>query len=134
MPSASDPYVRIANLEEQLEHAQQRIAFLTADAEQVEAMIFRFTPREEVLFKCLMRRMNATKEILFDALYFAWPEGEQPEIKIVDVFMCKVRNKLKPHGITVLTRWGHGYYMLEKDKQKAREVMKSYKPNGENHV
>jgi len=134
MIQAADPYARIKVLEEELAMAHERIAFLEADKEQIDAMVFRFTPREECLFKVLMQRQSCSKEILFDALYFAWPEGDQPEMKIVDVFIHKVRCKLQPFGISIATRWGHGYYMLEPDKDKARAVMNPAAQKQGSHV
>lgn len=34
-----------------------------------------------------------------------------PDIKIVDVFVCKMRKKLRPYGITIDTVWGRGYLL-----------------------
>jgi len=39
---------------------------------------------------------------------------EEPEIKIVDVFVCKVRKKLKGLGIGIDTVWGRGYRIIRK--------------------
>ncbi len=36
---------------------------------------------------------------------------EAPEIKIVDVFVCKVRAKIKGLGLSIATVWGEGYRM-----------------------
>lgn len=29
--------------------------------------------------------------------------------KIIDVFICKLRAKLRPHGLEIATIWGRGY-------------------------
>ncbi|WP_292021800.1 winged helix-turn-helix domain-containing protein [Maritimibacter sp. UBA3975] len=34
---------------------------------------------------------------------------DEPEIKIVDVMVCKVRKKVAPLGIEITTSWGQGY-------------------------
>jgi len=44
------------------------------------------------------------------------PDGVH--IKIVDVFVCKIRKKLAQHGIDVHTAWGAGYYMDQPDAQQ----------------
>jgi DNA-binding response OmpR family regulator len=49
-----------------------------------------------------------TKEGIMDALYFDQIDDE-PEIKIVDVFVCKVRKKVEALGLTINTAWGLGY-------------------------
>jgi two-component system cell cycle response regulator CtrA len=50
-----------------------------------------------------------TRERLFYALYY--DQIDQPEPKIVDVFVCKLRKKMKNYGLEVLTSWGRGYYL-----------------------
>lgn len=36
-------------------------------------------------------------------------EQNEPELKIIDVFICKIRKKLKPLGLSIATHWGQGY-------------------------
>jgi two-component system, cell cycle response regulator CtrA len=61
----------------------------------------------------LRKGMTLTKEMLLNHLYGGM---EEPEIKIIDVFMCKLRKKLalasggKDYIETV---WGRGYAMPE---------------------
>jgi two-component system cell cycle response regulator CtrA len=50
-----------------------------------------------------------TKENILDLLYAGMPD--QPEMKIIDVFICKARAKPTPHGIEITTIWGRGYLM-----------------------
>jgi hypothetical protein len=42
--------------------------------------------------------------------------------KILDVIMCKMRSKLKPHGITVETVWGRGYRLSRKARERIAEL------------
>lgn len=51
---------------------------------------------------------TCTKESVMMALY-SDRAGDTPELKIVDVFVCKMRKKLKKHGVEILTIWGQGY-------------------------
>lgn len=39
-------------------------------------------------------------------------EADEAEIKIVDVFVCKIRKKLKPLGLDIGTAWGGGYRFI----------------------
>lgn len=68
------------------------------------------TPREFQLLEALMTRAGRTlgKEALLSLIYGGAPDT--PEVKIVDVFVCKIRNKLGPRGAGILqTIWGGGY-------------------------
>lgn len=52
------------------------------------------------------------KERMFRELYWLEHDSE-PEMKIVDVFVCKLRKKLKPLGLTIRTHWGVGWSLEE---------------------
>lgn len=56
---------------------------------------------------------------LLNGLYFD-RAGDPPEIKIIDVFACKVRKKVSRYGIDIETIWGSGYRL-----QKGLDVIKS---------
>lgn len=60
----------------------------------------------EVLWKNSGRLVS--KEKIMDFLFSLSPDTE-PEIKIVDVYVCKIRRKLKGMGIVIKTDWGRGY-------------------------
>jgi len=58
------------------------------------------------------RGRAVSKEALFNACYFDQPGSQDIEIKIIDVFICKLRASLKPlvpFGIEIKTHWGRGY-------------------------
>ena len=46
-----------------------------------------------------------------------------PEIKIVDVLVCRLRRALKPHGATIRTDWGVGYYIAAEDRERIRALL-----------
>ncbi len=48
------------------------------------------------------------KERLMDALYGLKVDRE-PDIKIIDVFICKLRAKISPIDVEIDTAWGRGY-------------------------
>lgn len=66
------------------------------------------TASEARVFAYLASRDQATKAQIMTALY-ADRIDEDPEIKIVDVFICKLRKKLAPFGVSITTLWGRGY-------------------------
>lgn len=61
-----------------------------------------------------MRRGGiVTKEAMLDHLYGG---RDEPALKIVDVYICKLRNKLRPFGCNAMieTVWGRGYRLVTK--------------------
>lgn len=73
--------------------------------------VVQLTRQEFALFEALWRaklRLQS-KEQLLDALYGLLPEADMAEIKIIDVFVHKLRKKLKPTGVVIETLWGRGY-------------------------
>lgn len=69
---------------------------------------WRLTPSEARVLGFLATREQASKEAIMLALYVERPD-DPPEIKIVDVFICKLRKKVKNFGIEIETLWGQGY-------------------------
>lgn len=91
---------------------RERIAFLEAILVDCARppMEWGLTQQETRVFGTLVNRELATKDAVMAALYSdrAGAEGEV-EPKIVDVFVCKIRKKLKPFGVEIRTVWGQGY-------------------------
>lgn len=49
------------------------------------------------------------KERLHAGLYYLRSEHEEPEVKIMDTHVCKLRKHLEPFGVEITTVWGTGY-------------------------
>lgn len=78
------------------------------------------TGREYQMMELLAMRSGSvlTKEAFFNQIYGGMDE---PEIKIVDVFICKLRKKLKDAGADpqhIQTVWGRGYVLRDPAKQE----------------
>ncbi|WP_035900398.1 helix-turn-helix domain-containing protein [Labrenzia sp. DG1229] len=95
---------------------------------QLEDALFAETPlppdwgltvSEERVVACLLSRPQATKDAIMAALYRNDGKDE-PELKIVDVFVCKARKKLAPFGIEIKTVWGRGYMIDASVRVKIR--------------
>lgn len=83
---------------------------VTANGQQVH-----FTSKEYGILELLSLRKGNTisKEMLLNHLYGGMDE---PEIKIVDVFVCKIRKKLRAvGGHDIETIWGRGYVLRDED-------------------
>ncbi len=78
----------------------------------------RLTGKEYAILELLTLRkgMILTKEAFLNHLYGGMDE---PEMKIIDVFICKLRKKLAAAGApnVIGTVWGRGYMMREPDQR-----------------
>lgn len=96
---------------------------LQRDADKVASMMtaFRLTRLEARIIDSMMASAPRpmTKEALLNA---AWGDrADDVEIKIVDVFICKIRAKMGRECIETI--WGHGYRMGEPGLAKIRAVL-----------
>jgi two-component system, cell cycle response regulator CtrA len=71
---------------------------------------FRLTAQETKMLGRLLKGGLVTKEAFMATLYRDYWK-EEAEIKIVDVYICKLRRKLKPFHMEIETIWGTGYFM-----------------------
>lgn len=74
------------------------------------------TDAEAQVMRFLMANETALKGALMDALYpdrLAQPEGE-----IVNVMICRMRKKLVPHGVVIITIWGQGYRLATDSRRR----------------
>lgn len=63
-----------------------------------------------------------TKEHLLRVLYLI--RSDEPDMKILDVFICKLRPKIKGLGFSIDTIWGQGFRFVYDDVgDRGREVM-----------
>jgi two-component system cell cycle response regulator CtrA len=109
----SESIIRVGDLEVNL---QTHIA-------SVQGKILNLTGKEYAILELLAMRKGAalTKEAFLNHLYGGMDE---PELKIVDVFVCKLRKKL--YDLTqksgyIETIWGRGY-MLKDPKDKSQYI------------
>jgi DNA-binding response OmpR family regulator len=71
----------------------------------------------------LLKRNFVSHESLYTVMYGHRPECEWPDAKVLDVQICKLRRRLKPHDVTIATRWGEGWSISVPNKVKARAVL-----------
>ncbi|WP_288036908.1 response regulator transcription factor [Acidiphilium sp.] len=89
---------------------------INTESREVKAKnkIIHLTNKEYSILELLILRKGfvLTKEIFLNHLYGGLDE---PEIKIIDVFICKLRKKLASCGAdnSVVTVWGKGYMMKD---------------------
>lgn len=80
---------------------------------------FGLTNSEAAILAALISRERCSKDFLLMAT--ARPgEEKDAEIKIVDVFVCKLRRKIAPFGIQIITLWGQGYTLDTTTRERLR--------------
>lgn len=117
----------IAGLREQLAAAQERIGYLELQAKDVEDFpgTFNLTPYETVVLSALYRNpgRTQTKEAIFARLHeFCDTDAD---VKIVDVYICKLRKKLGSISVKIATHWGHGFFMTAENATMLRAAIEA---------
>lgn len=74
-----------------------------------------FTPSEGMMFRVLLARPLVSRETFYSALY--GPDVERDH-KIIDVWLSRMRVKLKPFGIVVHSVWGRGWHLDEATRKR----------------
>jgi hypothetical protein len=111
----------LTNVRAQLDDAQATIRELSAEAQTDKYTgVCGMTRSEGAIAALLVKQGRASKPGIFAMLYGM--SLEQPEPKIIDVFVCKMRRKLKPAGIAIGTLWSSGYEMSQEHRLKLREM------------
>jgi DNA-binding response OmpR family regulator len=77
------------------------------------------TPYEQIVFGLLLRRRRASRSQIFDFMYGDRIE-DPPDPKIIDIFVSRMRRKLKGTGIQIVSVKRFGF-MIEIDEQAIKK-------------
>lgn len=110
----------VASLEAENDVLRARVSILEQELGLRNAipLVFGLTGTESKVLSMLMQRGFASKEQLLIAATNDITGNKAPEIKIVDVYICKMRKKLEPFGIVIETVWGRGYNLDANNRSK----------------
>jgi two-component system, cell cycle response regulator CtrA len=120
------------DVDARLEAVEAENDMLRAKVEQLEGLIgmrttvpisFGLTGQEARVLGILMKRDMASKELVMAGLY-SHRADDNVEIKIVGVFVCKIRKKLQRFDIPIETVRGQGYRLKPEIKDKVRGIMR----------
>lgn len=69
------------------------------------------TPKHKLLLRCLADAKGAVvpRALLMRAYMVGSAGSVGPDLKVLDVQICKLRPIIAPHGIGIMTSWGEGY-------------------------
>lgn len=114
------------DLIERLERENDDLRARVRELERLLGMAFECPPligltrQEAVVFGLLLENPLMSKDLAMSAMYLH--KQDEAEIKIVDVYICKLRKKLKPYKIDVQTQWGQGWFITPEHKAVARKL------------
>jgi two-component system cell cycle response regulator CtrA len=80
------------------------------------------TYSERLMVGLLVRRGRVRRDQFMTVLYAERPDHE-PNDKIVDVLICKIRKKLKPYGVVIKTVWGAGYELTPESREIVKKMI-----------
>ena len=81
------------------------------------------TAYEGRVLAALSRGEQMSKEQILAVAYSDRLDQDLPELKIVDVWVCKIRKKLKPLGIDVETIWGEGHAVSADSRRRLTDLL-----------
>jgi two-component system cell cycle response regulator CtrA len=86
---------------------------------------FKVTKQESAILASLLKRDFVTKEQLHQIIESNRPgaQTEETDPKQIDVLLCKIRKKLKPHDIAIETLWNTGYSINAANSAKAIQML-----------
>lgn len=98
---------------------------LSTQMVEVDGKPLKLTGREYSILELLAVRKGSTlsKEVFLNHLYGGM---EEPEFKIIDVFICKLRKKLQDaldNENYIETVWGRGYVLREPQKIEKKQAI-----------
>lgn len=123
-----DKFTRDKIIERENDELRERVAFLEdLLAEKIWLPVeLGLTKAEEAVVQTLLSRDVMSRDQAMHALYSGRP-NEVPEMKIIDVLICKIRKKVEPFGIKIDTHWGRGWLMPAEAKQELRGLIEARK-------
>lgn len=115
---------RVEDLEAELERLGEyvaeleRIAFATDWTPPPE---WGLTPCQERIFGLLLARGRATHAQIATALYGLRPVGEIRGRETIDMHLSKLRKRLRPFAVEILTIWGVGLGLDAETRERLRK-------------
>lgn len=103
---------RVAELEETVLQLREELGGANIP---IPSWVPYLTRQEAVLLRLLMRR-----DVVTLAAFAAVKEGVDPDTNILTVTIYRLRQKLKPFGVNIVTHWSRGYHL----DAASRELLK----------
>lgn len=112
----------LAHLREENAQLRERVEWLESNFLNKSLKVdpaWHLTPSEAKVLRIIAAGKDiVTRAHVMTALY---DSDDEPYCKIIDIFLCRMRKKLRPFGIEIKTYWGMGWALEE----EARAILKA---------
>ena len=114
-------------LRDRVEELEQLLG-LVSDETVDRFVAFKISPTERLILNVLFTWKLVRRENLFTLLYGNRLECDQPDIKLLDIYVCRLRKYLSRLDIAICTQksWSKemngGWFMTPEDKEKLSRV------------
>lgn len=111
---------------DEMQYLRDRVEMLESEIGFKRELMFDLllSDAEQTILRILYKRAQISHASLWIVLYGHLPDCDQPETKIVDVYICRIRAKLAEYGIQIENLWSFGYRLAPADKAKLRALIK----------
>ncbi len=82
-----------------------------------------FEPQECAMLEVLLKRERLGVDALMMALADPTRPDAEPNAKIIDVRICRLRKKLVPMGVEIENEWGGVYFMRAASKKRLKGLI-----------
>lgn len=80
------------------------------------------TPTENKILGLLLSRTSVVSRDAIHSVLYSDRPNDVPDLNVVNVFVSKLRRKLKPHDIQIMSERASGYYLTNATKAKLAEI------------
>lgn len=97
-----------------LQEDNRQLLELLTDASQ-KPPVPGLSPNEARIFMALLRNERMSRQAIMIIT-----QSKSEDSKIVDVWICKLRKKIKPLGLEIKNIWGEGYFIPREQREEAK--------------
>jgi hypothetical protein len=86
-------------------------------------LVFGLTLNQASMFLALIRRREVHRDQMHEIYNQRGQQQADTDVKVVDVQICKIRQRLAKMEIEIATLWGFGYFMSIANRRRALELL-----------
>ena len=107
----------IQRMQDEIDHLKEALASVSRTAPRW-VTDWGLTMPEATILGALVKHRVVSRDALMAALYSGRGPDAEPDPEIVNVFILRLRRKLRPHGITITTLRGRGWHLCEEGRRR----------------
>jgi two-component system, cell cycle response regulator CtrA len=107
----------IRRLQDEIDHLKQALGTLSHPPAEWETD-WGLTGPESIILAALIKHRVVTRDALMAALYSGRGPDAEPDSGIIDVFIYRIRRKLRPRGIAIVTVRERGWMLSPEDRRR----------------